>query len=67
MVGFDNVQLGRYSSPAITTMGVRPEQMAEVIVDTLVRMLQEPGKLSPNELHHVLVPEFEYRQSVYAR
>jgi LacI family transcriptional regulator len=42
IVGFDNIELGKYSSPQLTTYGMNNDRLAAILVDMIVKRLKKP-------------------------
>lgn len=64
VVGYDDIELARYMTPALTTVHQPKDELGELAVDTLLYRLEHPD-LEPKLL--VLTPELVVRESVGTR
>lgn len=53
VMGFDNIDVGRYCSPSLTTIGVSAEQIAELSLDSL-EVATKAGDMAKGEVGYIL-------------
>ncbi|WP_227394564.1 LacI family DNA-binding transcriptional regulator [Jeotgalibacillus aurantiacus] len=63
LIGFDNIRLTEYTSPALTTMHIPRIEMATYLVHTLIDMIEESAT-APSQSFHAVLTE---RQSCASR
>lgn len=64
VIGFDNISLGQYSAPSLTTVGVQWEQIVSLIVDRLhAASFRDVGAGLLPQGHRVLEPRLIERES----
>lgn len=61
MVGFDNIDVGEFMNPPLTTVGWSRDEHSKAIVDLLMKALKDTGRFTPAEI--TLSPRLIVRES----